>query len=223
MTCDIFYNRWGQQSLINGYWTLDSESISFKPGYEYTIGISKILKKILNLDDSCLVDEEVKVKNYDYLKCVEMYTRDQLLKNLMEKSQKLCWIPQADFFISAFNSTNIEACKTIDEMKVMKTELQNVMEFSSSHDIPECKMPCTTEKMKIKSFKSPIYIRDKYIDVYLIWEDNLVYIEEEYLLMDFNSIVSAVGGSLGLFLGFSCLDFLMQLLNKIDPFLRNMF
>ena len=118
--------------MINGYWTLDSESISFKPGYEYTIGISKILKKILNLDDSCLVDEEVKVKNYDYLKCVEMYTRDQLLKNLMEKSQKLCWIPQADFFISAFNSTNIEACKTIDEMKVMKTELQNVMEFSSS-------------------------------------------------------------------------------------------
>ena len=84
-------------------------------------------------------------------------------------------------------------------------------------------MPCTTEKMKIKSFKSPIYIRDKYIDVYLIWEDNLVYIEEEYLLMDFNSIVSAVGGSLGLFLGFSCLDFLMQLLNKIDPFLRKLF
>ncbi len=31
--------------------------------------------------------------------------------------------------------------------------------------------------------------------------------QEEVLLLDFNAIVSAVGGSLGLFLGFSCLDF----------------
>jgi hypothetical protein len=42
--------------------------------------------------------------------------------------------------------------------------------------------------------------------------------EEEYLLFDFNAIVSAVGGSLGLFLGFSCLDFLLRLLAKVENF-----
>ena len=31
-----------------------------------------------------------------------------------------------------------------------------------------------------------------------------IYVEKEVLMYDFNAIISAVGGSLGLFLGFSC-------------------
>lgn len=224
LNVDIFYNRWGQQGLIDGHWTLDSESISFKPGYEYTVKINKILEKKLNLNDNCLEDDKVKVNNYDYLKCVEMYTKGLLLKNLIQKDKKLCWIPQANFLISSslISNTSIEACKMIDDMKVMRTELQNALAAATTY-VPECMVPCTTEKMVVKSFKSPIYTNDSYIDVYLHWESGTISIEEEYLLMDFSAIVSAVGGSLGLFLGFSCLDFLMQVLNKFDPFLRKLF
>jgi len=34
--------------------------------------------------------------------------------------------------------------------------------------------------------------------------------------MDWNAIVAAIGGSLGLFLGFSCLDFLLKFLSQIE-------
>ena len=41
--------------------------------------------------------------------------------------------------------------------------------------------------------------------VFLLHTSSSVSVEEEYELFDANEIVSAVGGSLGLFLGFSCL------------------
>ena len=51
--------------------------------------------------------------------------------------------------------------------------------------------------------------------VYLFYQNLVVPIEEEYLLFDFNSIVSAVGGSLSLFLGFSCYELVKRCLNKL--------
>ena len=40
-------------------------------------------------------------------------------------------------------------------------------------------------------------------------------------MFDFNAIVSAVGGSLGLFLGFSCLDFSSYLVELSAPFFKS--
>ena len=53
-------------------------------------------------------------------------------------------------------------------------------------------------------------------ELFFQWEDENVIIEEEYLLMDLNAIVSAIGGSLGLFLGFSWLQVLLQIIQKIE-------
>ncbi len=46
----------------------------------------------------------------------------------------------------------------------------------------------------------------KFVKVFVRFETNEVMLLEEYLVYDFNDIVAAVGGSLGLFLGFSCLQ-----------------
>ena len=50
--------------------------------------------------------------------------------------------------------------------------------------------------------------------LYPITADVLVY--EEYLLFDFNAIVSSVGGSLGLFIGFSFLQCAMSTFGLIE-------
>ena len=39
---------------------------------------------------------------------------------------------------------------------------------------------------------------------------------EEYLIYDFNGMIGAVGGSLGMFLGFSFLDFLFSFIDLIN-------
>ena len=40
-------------------------------------------------------------------------------------------------------------------------------------------------------------------------------VHEEYVVYDFNGIVGTVGGSLGLFIGFSVLDFMLYILNRL--------
>ena len=68
-----------------------------------------------------------------------------------------------------------------------------------------CKQPCTYMQL---SYEKRIYnqlrplVNQSNIAVYYELTDTIV--TEEVLLYDLNSIVSAVGGSLGLFLGFSC-------------------
>ncbi len=44
----------------------------------------------------------------------------------------------------------------------------------------------------------------------VFYPTNTVTVEEQYELFDVNEIVSAVGGSMGLFLGFSCLGTYMS-------------
>ena len=68
-----------------------------------------------------------------------------------------------------------------------------------------CKHPCTYMQL---SYEKRIYnqlkplVNQSNIAIYYDLTDTIV--TEEVLLYDLNSIVSAVGGSLGLFLGFSC-------------------
>ena len=44
--------------------------------------------------------------------------------------------------------------------------------------------------------------------------NNLVKVHKEYEVYDFNGILGSVGGSLGLFIGFSFLDMMMYLMSK---------
>ena len=187
-----------------------------KPQTEYVLVLTKKIRTRLNQNKSCIPEDEVRKKGYNYPRCVLTIGKDLLRENLVKNGGKLCWIPQADFFIKQMNNTSIEACRTRKEMKIMKDKLYVVMSMSTNR-IPSCPQPCTTEHITLIQKENPFFT-DNYTEIYFIWENLDVLIEEEYLLMDFNAIVSAVGGSLGLFLGFSCLDFLLKLLSRIELF-----
>ena len=55
-----------------------------------------------------------------------------------------------------------------------------------------------------------------YTEIGFFYEDTNVAISSEYVLYDFNAIVTSVGGSLGLFLGFSCWQFICKLIDVFD-------
>jgi len=220
LNTDVFYNRYGQQGLILGYWNLDTESITLKPGYEYTIDTKKFEYTQLNLDGTCSEGDGRIESNYDdYLKCVDTYAKDLLKQQLEEYNETFCWIPQADFLIE---SGDVEACKTYKEITTVSDYVYYASgEAAKGHH--GCKKPCVVPRVKVTPLKAPLYIYNDVVDLFLHWEDDKVYIEEEYLLVDFNGFLSGLGGSLGLFLGFSCLDFLMQVLGKLEPMLRRVF
>jgi len=101
--------------------------------------------------------------------------------------------------------------------------INNVMQETMSKAVSKiisCPELCSADLFTLSENENPIFSEksENVTEVYLSWDDLDVLIEEEYLLLDFNAIVSAVGGSLGLFLGFSCLDFLLKLLSKIETY-----
>lgn len=55
---------------------------------------------------------------------------------------------------------------------------------------------------------------DNQIFVYIEMPNTDITIIEEFVIFDFNSIVSSVGGSMGLFLGFSGLEVVRMILDK---------
>jgi len=170
-----------------------------------------------NLKSNCMSDEDVKQRGYSHIKCIEMYAVHLLRQKILETGKKPCWIPQADFFIKQMNDTSIGVCQTREDMKTMADVMQTVMS-KTERRISACLEPCTTEHISITEKVNPFFkdMNSNLTELYFTWDHLDVLIEEEYLLMDFNAIVAAIGGSLGLFLGFSCLDFLFKCLSKIE-------
>lgn len=214
---NMFYDRWGQSGLIDGYWNLEVKTVQLEPGIEYDYLMKKVVTERLNLHQKCATEHNLKDKRYNYHECLDNYTQLQLQKRLREKSQKLCWIPQADYFIRLMNVTDIEACQTTKEMEAVSHELRSIMSNADS-DNKMCPQPCTSAHLTFKEVDIMINKADKnnISEMYFQWEDDTVIIQEEYLLMDFNAIVAAVGGSLGLFLGFSWLQTLLQVIQKVQ-------
>jgi hypothetical protein len=81
----------------------------------------------------------------------------------------------------------------------------------------KCKTPCT-ETTFMTTMKALPHDLKEYAILYLYYQTNEVDLHEEYLIFDFSSILTAVGGSLGLFLGFSffqCGNLIMQNMLKL--------
>ena len=79
----------------------------------------------------------------------------------------------------------------------------------------KCPPPCTTFHYKATMRESFLAGATNITELYLMYADTRVTIIEEILVFDTNAIVSAVGGSLGLFIGFSVFDTLKWMICKI--------
>ncbi len=73
-------------------------------------------------------------------------------------------------------------------------------------DVTGCPYPCKATEYRVVSRRDASVLRKSHIScIFMFYKTTTYKIFEEYLLYDTNTIISAIGGSLGLFLGFSCL------------------
>ena len=59
------------------------------------------------------------------------------------------------------------------------------------------------------------HIQTNDIEVYWTFPQNKVIVSQEYLVYDYIGMIGSVGGTLGLFLGFSFLDLIYSLINYL--------
>ena len=104
------------------------------------------------------------------------------------------------------NESQLPQCLTIGDFHCMERHLRaNVTKSMLDEQVTGCKRPCINMQL---FYDKRIYMQLKPLvnmsSIAIYHENTDTLVTEEVLLYDLNSIVSAVGGSLGLFLGFSC-------------------
>ena len=159
-------------------------------------------------------------------------------KDCLDISQP-CWIPQAHDIVHENIIQSLRQCDTIQKYRCMMTSIQKAKD--KAHE--NCNKLCKTESYhvmdtynRIEPFPKVIIITISLQNSYpknswsifqkgKMWRTYIVtyyqsftetlYTETE--VYDFNAVVASVGGSLGLFLGFSCYQYGKNLI-EILPF-----
>lgn len=100
-------------------------------------------------------------------------------------------------------------------------QVQNILGKTIVDIADTCKRPCSKNHYKIRESKLATVVGDKNFMAWFLYSSDFVKESQEYVLMDFPNIVSAIGGSLGLFLGFSCYGMIWDLLQRWFPWRRD--
>jgi hypothetical protein len=128
----------------------------------------------------------------------------------------LCTIPQSLYTMKklGLNDSLISQCKSFDSFKCHKEVQIFMVQQHLVSKIHNCRPSCHKSKHRIFPRKTSIG-NQSVLPINFYYHSSRVEVLEEYLLFDFNAIVAAVGGSLGLFLGFSCLDFGYYIMDRM--------
>merc|ERR1712080_565732 len=111
-----------------------------------------------------------------------------------------CTIPQVEFFSSS-SRDNAILCKNYNHSKCV----QNIVFYAGRQlNIKnQCKKPCQINTFQVSKSDINAEMQEKdYMGIFMTIATSNVLVNEEYLLYDLNNIISAVGGSMGLFLSF---------------------
>ncbi len=116
---------------------------------------------------------------------------------------------------------HLPPCQSREAEKHVRSVTRNrIARFLDDTKVTGCPKECNATIYSLLVARQPIqdfYAQDDGDEEakLFLFVSNEVEVAEEYLLFDGNAIVSAVGGSLGLFLGVSCLSVLTMMGKKI--------
>lgn len=116
-----------------------------------------------------------------------------------------CWYPAGRYLAEG---SDFPPCSTkAEEDYARDRSYLRIMQFLPRQEEHLCPRRCRENTMEVEPLHEPASprIAPHEARLYLYASTKLEH-REEILMHDFNSIVSAIGGSLGLFLGFSCLS-----------------
>ncbi len=200
------HQRHDEFNLVSQTWHNDPFMARVKPNTFADIA----LKKTVNVDktkDSCShYDSPI----LDWLKCFNGYLQRETkdLNCTVMNSQIIDWklVSQKPVCGDGFHAAQVLLTESFARMK------------KSEEMFRVCPAICDFEKETYDGVArtGTLHGETDLTKVYVYYSDIVTNYEETILLYDFNGIVSAVGGSLGLFLGFSCLDLGKAIMAKLS-------
>ena len=178
--------------------------------YRSQRGIS--LKKSLTVQDPVTTGCQMGLSFREEAKCINEEARMAMLLSANDPSCSYCYHPLLEYWVPK----NVSVCGSFHDASCTHKAI-----ISSLYDKSPCPDPCSMESV---SFYTDDEIQDdsNVTSLYLVYQSpQVVEVRRERLLYDFGTILGSVGGSLGLFLGFSFLDVSNRMLDYIGTlFLR---
>lgn len=158
-----------------------------------------------------------------YLPCLQNETKFiETCNQLGFNVSRVCWIPQWANIWGLLDDEEVKQCTSYEEYACLQWIMD--LDFQSDDNDDECLNPCT--KMILESNSKTIDLPKElsnYAIVYLHYKSNYISVMEEYRIFDLASIIAAIGGSLGLFLGFSFFQCGSSMLYEAFDFMRRFF
>ena len=111
------------------------------------------------------------------------------------------------------NETTWPICKTPKENACMAKAMS--LELNTNASL-ECPMNCKVLKYSGRKKLNPVFTNNSDVEVDYQFPSEEVMYFKEYVIYDFSGMIGSVGGSLGLFIGFSFLDFIFYLINLVE-------
>ena len=182
------------------------------------LGITKEVKNLKTQRD------EGKCKDYDpedsqakcYLEQVLMAKmKNESIIEDCKNATKICLIPQAKDIINILGDHDLDQCTTKNEYDCMIDLLKTDPDLRNE----VCPNPCT-EITYITISKSLPQDMPRWAILMMYYKSNYYSLLEEYLVFDFSAILVALGGSLGLFLGFSFFQCAIAMINNVITFAK---
>ena len=196
---DIWFHQRGSEGFLSlGNFVGGVSMFVMETGSRLYFSLKKKVVKFNN--DNCKLSETFQ----DHAKCLENSIRTKV-KQKMRSDNLPCYMP----YISHFVDEQADVCKRIDDLRQTLENISQTAESFITNSIPECPRPCLKEEFTVNLRSVPdisLQHSGSRIVFHVSFDEMNVELLEEYVLFDFGAIVGAVGGSLGLFLGFSFLD-----------------
>lgn len=105
-------------------------------------------------------------------------------------------------------------CSSFKEANELITEQESA--FLTMTVFKRCTKNCEVVSYQTSTTNIKLYGRTNVTTIYVMAESLDTTIEEEVYVYDFTTIISSLGGSLGLFLGFSFLDVALRLVQMLE-------
>ena len=196
-------------------------NINFR-SYQFSVPFGEIYSTRITFKETIIKALDCKLSDIEYTSVQQCLVNIFISEHFSQCPFK-CITIQMKGFQYVNKSTNFIDCARLEdeicnEGPKVWTPLLN--KFSA------CPKPCkiTTYKDSRLDLREPLFLKTgQTVANFALRKDNIRRIEKEVLVYDINDVIGAVGGSLGLFLGFSffdviskCLDYLiMPLVNYI--------
>ena len=138
-------------------------------------------------------------QDFSYVHCFAK----NVIKDLASKCKpNLCSTPSIQSFLELTNQSWRFCRNYIEEKCVI-----NNFALSFVHAESQCQVPCNVTEYKGEIRRMPLEREDKRTYLGIINKSNSISVMEEILIYDALTLIGTVGGSLGLFIGFSFYDF----------------